>query len=121
MFLSTAGMFDERLRDVDGRNSGSGVGVEARSSNGYALRAKKGRIKIDEVSGVATIKRGRKTVTESPGVDINKKTFVLLTPMSAAAAFTLYWARQSAGDEAAAVATLKELAGRGVPLPFDIK
>ena len=31
---------------------------------------------------MATIKKGKKTVTVSPGVDINAKTFVLLTPMS---------------------------------------
>jgi hypothetical protein len=60
--------------------SGIGVNTQSQSGNGLALRVV-GRIKVIEVSGVATIKKGKKSVTVSPGVDINIQTFVLLTPM----------------------------------------
>lgn len=60
----------------------SGIGVNAVSSTGLGLRVERGRIKVDEASGVATIKKGKKTVGVKPGLDINGRTFVLLTPMA---------------------------------------
>jgi hypothetical protein len=60
--------------------SDSGIGVQAASSFGYGLRVARGRIKVDEVSGIATIAKGRKSVNVRPGVDINANTFILLTP-----------------------------------------
>jgi hypothetical protein len=44
-----------------------------------------------------------------------------LAPVSASAALAEYWARLSAGEEAKALAVLKQCAARGVPLPFDVK
>jgi hypothetical protein len=61
-------------------NSGVGLLGEAVHS-GHALRTK-GRIKVGQVSGVATIKKGKRTVTVTPGVPINSSSFVLLTPMT---------------------------------------
>jgi hypothetical protein len=60
--------------------STTGVGVQGASSTGYGLRVASGRIKVDDVSGIATIPRGRKGVVVDPGVDINADTIVLVTP-----------------------------------------
>lgn len=57
----------------------TGVGVFATASSGYALRTS-GRLRVDKVSGVATIAAGRTSITVSPGVDITSTSFVLLTP-----------------------------------------
>jgi hypothetical protein len=61
--------------------SGSGIAVEAASESGVGPRVSKGRIRADEVSGVATIAAGARSKTVNPGVDINARTFVPLTPM----------------------------------------
>jgi len=60
--------------------SGRGAGVYGQASSaGYALRAN-GRIKVDKVSGVATINKGNVSVTLNPGVKVTASSFVLLTP-----------------------------------------
>jgi hypothetical protein len=44
-----------------------------------------------------------------------------LDPVSARTAMHAYWAMQVAGEEAKGLAILKACAGRGMPLPFDLK
>lgn len=66
-------------RGVYGQATG-GVGVYAQAGvNGIAMRAN-GRVKVDKVSGVATIKAGSTGVTLTPGVKVTSASFVLLTP-----------------------------------------
>lgn len=67
-------------RGVYGHAS-TGVGVFGESDDGYALRTR-GRVKVEKVSGVATIKAGQRTVTVTPGVNVTSGSFVLLTPKS---------------------------------------
>jgi hypothetical protein len=58
---------------------GGGVGVRATSIGGVALEAS-GRIVAHKVSGVATIAKGKTSVTVKPGVGIGSSSFVLLSP-----------------------------------------
>jgi len=58
----------------------SGTALKAGATTGHAIHTTGGRIRIAEVSGVATIPKGRKSVVVTPGVDVNSDTFVLLTP-----------------------------------------
>ncbi|MFV2064344.1 MAG: hypothetical protein ACC726_12650 [Chloroflexota bacterium] len=60
--------------------SGSGTGVNAASRSGYGLRVANGRIKVDKVSGIATVPAGKRGIVVEPGVDINEDTIILLTP-----------------------------------------
>jgi len=56
------------------------VGLYGRAwASGHALRTN-GRIKAEQISGVATIPAGSTGVTISPGVNLNAGSFVLLTP-----------------------------------------
>ena len=50
------------------------------SEDRYALHTQAGRVRFAQISGVATIKKGTKSKTVDPGMDINAKTYVLLTP-----------------------------------------
>lgn len=68
-----------RGQGVRGQATG-GVGVYATATTGFALRTS-GRLKVDKVSGVASIPAGATSVTVSPGVDVTDSSFVLLTPM----------------------------------------
>jgi hypothetical protein len=58
--------------------SNSGAGVVAQASPGYALQTR-GRITLS-TSGVATILAGATTKVVTPGVDMDARSFVLLTP-----------------------------------------
>lgn len=57
----------------------SGSGLYATATSGYAIRGR-GRIRLEKVSGVATIPKGATSVTVSPGVNVTSGSFVLLTP-----------------------------------------
>jgi hypothetical protein len=57
----------------------SGVGLYGTSATGHALRTR-GRIKVEKVSGVATITAGHTTKVITPGVNVTASSFVLLTP-----------------------------------------
>lgn len=59
--------------------SSSGVALHGIANGGLALRTE-GRIRADNVSGVATIRAGSTSKTISPGVDVTSASFVLLTP-----------------------------------------
>lgn len=60
---------------------GSGaIGVKAESSGGYALETISGRLKLAQVSGIATVPAGDTSVTITPGVPVSSNTLVLLTP-----------------------------------------
>ena len=77
----------------------SAAGLSGDSPSGYGLRITRGRIKVEEVSGVAVIKKGRKSVTVKPGVDINAKTFMLLTPMHNMGTRALWFTKNPASDK----------------------
>ena len=62
--------------------SENGSGVEAISTNGVALRVRRGRVRADGVSGVASIRTGETSVTIQPAATVVPDAFVLLTPMS---------------------------------------
>lgn len=63
-------------------SSVSGSGVEAWSRDGWALRVRRGRVKLDQVSGVATIAAGEASVAVRSPEGIAPTSFVLLTPMT---------------------------------------
>jgi hypothetical protein len=89
----------------------TGTGIVARSNSGIGLHVSKGRIKVSQVSGVATIKKGKKSVTVKPGVDINGKTFVLLTPMANLGSRSLWFTRSGTKDSI----TIRMSSTRGGP------
>jgi len=62
-------------------SNGIALGGSTDSTDGIAL-ATTGRVRFREVSGVATIRKGRKTVTVKPVEGVHGKPFVLLTPRS---------------------------------------
>jgi hypothetical protein len=64
---------------VYGFGAGGGVGVRATSVGGVALDTS-GRIVAHKVSGVATIAKGKTSVSVKPGVGIGSSSFVLLSP-----------------------------------------
>ena len=70
--------------------STSGVGVFGTSTTGFALHTS-GRLRIQKVSGVATIARGSKTRTVTPGVKVTTTSFVLLTPKANLGARALWF------------------------------
>jgi len=76
----------------------SGAGVHA-SGSGLALHLAGGRVRVEQVSGVATIKKGTKSTTVTPGVDINAKTFVLLTPMADIGSRALWFTKKPVADQ----------------------
>ena len=57
----------------------NGAGLYGTATTGYALRTN-GRVRVEKVSGVATIGAGKTSVTITPGVDVTTTSFVLLTP-----------------------------------------
>ena len=59
--------------------SSAGVAIQGKTTSGYALSTN-GRLKLDKISGVATIAAGQTAVTVTPGVDVTTTSFVLLTP-----------------------------------------
>lgn len=81
-----------------GAESSSGIAVEAYSVTGLGLRVASGRVRLDQASGVATIKAGTSSRTISPGFDINLATFVLLTPMSNLAGRSLWFTKNASTD-----------------------
>ncbi len=62
--------------------SSQGVGLHGGSDSGYGLRVASGRIKVNQVSGVAVIPKGKGRVFVEPGVDVNDDTLVLVTPFA---------------------------------------
>lgn len=82
-----------------GAASSSGIAVEAYSVTGLGLRVASGRVRLDQVSGVATIKAGTRSKTISPGFDIDPATFVLLTPMSNLAGRSLLFTKNASTDK----------------------
>ncbi len=75
----------------------SGVGLYGTASSGYALRTS-GRVRVDKVSGVATIAAGRTSVTVSPGVDVTSSAFVLLTPRTNIAGRALWFSTSATAN-----------------------
>jgi hypothetical protein len=63
---------------VRGQTSG-GIGLYGQATSGYALVAN-GRVRVNKVSGVATIAAGDTSKTIAPGVNVTSGSFVLLTP-----------------------------------------
>ena len=57
----------------------TGAALFGTAGSGYAIRGS-GRLRFDRVSGSVGIPAGSKSVTLSPGVDVNSRTFVLLSP-----------------------------------------
>ena len=64
---------------VYGFAPGGGVGVRATSTGGVALETS-GRLVVHKVAGVATIAKGKTSVSVKPGVGIGSSSFVLLSP-----------------------------------------
>jgi hypothetical protein len=62
------------------------------------LLTENGRIRIGQVSGVATLPAGSTSRTISPGVDINARTFVLLTPMTNIGSRSLWLTKSATAD-----------------------
>lgn len=79
---------------------GSGaIGVKAESTSGYAIETTAGRLRLADVSGVATIPAGDTTVTVTPGVPIDGKTVVLLTPEANLGNKDLWYTKPGSGTE----------------------
>jgi len=74
-----------------------GVGVYGSAKGGYALRTH-GRIRADQVSGVATIPAGSTGVTVSPGVNVTSGSFVLLTPKANIGSRGLWFTTNASAD-----------------------
>lgn len=70
---------DADAAGVLGRAYSSGVGVDASSVSGFALRTS-GRLQLKKTSGVATIAAGATSVTVNLHVAVGTSSFVLLTP-----------------------------------------
>ena len=62
-------------------SSVSGSGIEAVSPDGIALRVRRGRIRADGISGIATIATGTTSTSIAPAVRMPSDAFVLLSPM----------------------------------------
>jgi hypothetical protein len=56
----------------------SGTGLSGEASSGYALRTK-GRVRLEQSAGKATIASGTASVTVTPGVDLTSSTSVVAT------------------------------------------
>lgn len=78
--------------------SESGIAVEAASQTGVGLRVSHGRVRLDEISGVATIPAGSTSRTVDPGVNINERTFVLLSPMANIGSRGLWFTKNATAD-----------------------
>jgi hypothetical protein len=98
---SKTGVYGHATVDADSRGvwgrSNAGVGVFGEATTGFALRTD-GRIRIDKVSGVATIPAGAKTVTVNPGVTVPTSAFVMLTPMVSIASRALWFTLDTANN-----------------------
>jgi hypothetical protein len=79
--------------------SGAGVGVQGVAANvaGYAFRGS-GRVRLDKVSGVATIAAGKTSVIVTPGVDVTAQSFVLLTPGTNIGSRALWFTTDATND-----------------------
>jgi hypothetical protein len=75
----------------------NGVGLYGSASNGYALRTN-GRVKMDRVSGVASIPAGSTSVTVAPNVNVTTSTFVLLTPKANIGSRGLWFSTNASAD-----------------------
>jgi hypothetical protein len=87
----------------------SGIGISASASTGIALQAGasdpkgkalviSGRIRVDGVSGVATIPAGTTSNTFTPGVDLVNTSFVLLTPKANIGSRALWFSTNTTAD-----------------------
>ena len=74
-----------------------GIGLSGVSANGFALRTD-GRVKLDKVSGVATIPAGSDRVVVTPGLDVTNSSFVLLTPKANLGTRALWYATNPTGN-----------------------
>jgi len=73
------GVFGEATSGLGVRGfATSGVGLSGEATMGYALRTK-GRVRLDESAGLATLAVGRSSVTVTPGIDITSTSAVLAT------------------------------------------
>jgi hypothetical protein len=75
----------------------SGAGVYGQATTGYAIRGN-GRVRLDKVSGVATIPAGATSVVVSPGVNVIDSSFVLLTPMANIGSRALWFTKNVSAD-----------------------
>jgi hypothetical protein len=77
----------------------TGIGLEgtADQPGGQALHTS-GRIRADQVSGVATIAAGHTSVTLTPGVDVVGASFVLLTPMTKLSGRDLWFTKSTTAN-----------------------
>jgi hypothetical protein len=87
---------DSTSRGVWGFSPG-GTGLFGESDAGYALRTS-GRLRADKVSGVATIRAGRTSVTVNPGVNVTSGSFVLLTPKANIGSRGLWFTTSASGN-----------------------
>lgn len=71
-------------------STGTGVYAGALQPTALALHTM-GRLRVDKVSGVASIATGKTSVTISPGVDITSSSFVLLTPSTSLSGRSLWY------------------------------
>ena len=83
---------------VGSNENGRGIGVRAISKGGIGLLVEQGRIRVDQVSGVATIKAGKRKVTVKPGFDVNRGTFILLSPLGKIGTRTLSFTKNAGED-----------------------
>ena len=97
---------DSNSRGVWGRsNAGQGVRGQATSgaglfgtaTSGYAIRGA-GRLRLDKISGVASVAAGSTVVTVTPGVDVNASSFLLLTPKANLGGRDLWFTTDPAND-----------------------
>jgi len=77
--------------------SGAAVRGTASSKAGYAFRGS-GRVRLEKVSGVATIAANATSVTVTPGTDVTATSFVLLTAQSNIGTRSLYYTVDAAAD-----------------------
>ena len=73
------GVFGEATSGLGVRGfATTGIGVSAEATTGYALRTK-GRIKLDQSAGQASIASGASSVVVTPGIDLTSSSAVIAT------------------------------------------
>lgn len=93
-----------------GAATGVGVWGTAMNPDGYAFGTY-GRWRLFNICGVATIKKGKKSVTVKSGEHINGKTFVLLTPKTNIGSRALWYTTNTSKDSI----TIRMSSARGGP------
>jgi len=107
------GVFGQATQDSTSRGvlgvAGAGDGVRGEATSGAALRGTasgragyglraSGRVRLEKVSGVATIDASASAVTVTPGTDITAASFVLLTAQSNIGTRSLYYTTNPTAD-----------------------